>query len=76
MESNWKIYTKSAISIFYLQCQPPARLANACRNRHDFTSLNVMIVADAEYKILDIRSEAPGSMHDTKVFQVCDLSFY
>ena len=55
---------------FFQQIQPPAILGTACRNRHHFTSLNVQILCGGDYRIYDVRSEAPGSQNDSKIFQV------
>ena len=43
--------------------------------RKGFTALNCMFVAGSSYKIYYLKSGAPGSAHDNRVFRESDLHF-
>ena len=43
--------------------------------RKGFTALNVMFVANCSYKIYYLKSGAPGSAHDNRVFRESDLYY-
>lgn len=42
--------------------------AELYRNRTDTSSINTQVVADADWKIMVIRSRWPGSVHDITMF--------
>lgn len=48
--------------------RPPVQ-QDSYYNRHDFFSLQMQVVSDHKYKILDFHLGFPGSVHDARVFK-------
>ncbi|KAK3871987.1 hypothetical protein Pcinc_014581 [Petrolisthes cinctipes] len=42
-------------------------------NRKNYHSINVQVVFDASYKILDVVANWPGSVHDSRIWSECGL---
>ena len=51
----------------------PAEYENAYVNRRGKHSINVQVVYDAQYKIIDIVAKWPGSVHDARILSESNL---
>ncbi|XP_064605748.1 putative nuclease HARBI1 [Liolophura sinensis] len=56
-----------AIDGTHVQITAPTTYENEFVNRHHYHSINVQIVVDAKYNILDIVAKWPGSTHDVRI---------
>lgn len=42
-------------------------------NRKNYNSLNVQVVFDVLYRVLDVVANWPGSVHDSRIWNQCGL---
>lgn len=56
-----------AIDGTHVQIIAPKDNENEFVNRHHYHSLNVQVVFDAQYKLIDIIAKWPGSTHDARI---------
>ncbi|KAK4326393.1 hypothetical protein Pmani_003109 [Petrolisthes manimaculis] len=42
-------------------------------NRKNYHSINIQLVFDAQYRILDVVAQWPGSVHDSRIWNECGL---
>lgn len=62
-----------AIDGTHVQIIAPSVDENEFINRHHYHSINVQVVFDASYKILDIVAKWPGSTHDSRILRESGL---
>lgn len=57
----------------HVQIIAPKDNENEFVNRHHYHSLNVQVVFDAQYKLIDIIAKWPGSTHDARILSESGL---
>lgn len=62
-----------AIDGTHVQIIAPKDNENEFVNRHHYHSLNVQVVFDAQYKLIDIIAKWPGSTHDARILSESGL---
>ena len=60
--------TVGAIDCTHVALQPPHETEHMYRNRKHWHSINVQVIADAQYLIWHVRAKHPGSSHDSYIF--------
>lgn len=68
------ISTKGLIDSTDICLTQPLKHLPAYTNRKSVTSVKLQVVANAKKKLIDVSCGWPGSMHDSRIFQMSSLS--
>ncbi|XP_068160205.1 putative nuclease HARBI1 [Antennarius striatus] len=58
----------------HIPIKAPSQDDGAYVNRKSVHSINVQIICDAEYRIINVVAKWPGSVHDSRIYRESDLS--
>ncbi|XP_062607876.1 putative nuclease HARBI1 [Saccostrea cucullata] len=61
------------IDVTHVQIIAPRQNENDFVNRHHYHSLNVQVVFDSQYKLIDSVAKWPGSTHDARILNASGL---
>ena len=62
-----------AIDGTHIRILAPREYEQEYVNRKNYHSINIQLVFDAQYRILDVVAQWPGSVHDSRIWNECGL---